>query len=93
VAQHSISASYSGDGNFVGSSTDAALAQTVNKATAATTLASSANPSIAGQGVSFTAAVAAAAPGAGTPTGSVTFKNGTTTLGTACVAVHFANIA
>jgi hypothetical protein len=30
----------------------------------------------------FTATVAAASPGAGTPTGTVTFKNGSTTLGT-----------
>jgi hypothetical protein len=82
VAQHGVSASYSGDANFVGSSTAAALAQTVSKATATTVLGASANPSTAGQSISFTATVAAAAPGAGVPTGSVTFKDGATTLGT-----------
>jgi hypothetical protein len=34
------------------------------------------------QSVTFTATAAAVAPGSGTPTGTVTFKNGTTVLGT-----------
>src|SRR5262249_34854864 len=37
--------------------------------------------------VTLTATVAPVAPGAGTPTGTVTFRDGTTTLGTAPVAV------
>jgi len=45
-------------------------------------LLSSANPSIAGQPVTFTATVTAAAPGGGIPAGSVTFKDGTATLAT-----------
>src|SRR5262249_2847363 len=48
-----------------------------------TTTLSSATPSIYGQGVIFTAMVAAVAPGAGTPTGTVTFRDGTTDLGRA----------
>ncbi len=47
-----------------------------------TTLVSSANPSVRGQTVTFTATVAAAAPGAGTPTGEVTFYDGLTVLAT-----------
>ena len=47
-----------------------------------TTLASSVNPSVNGEEVSFTATVTANAPGAGTPTGTVTFMDGTTALGT-----------
>ena len=35
-----------------------------------------------GQSVTFTATVAVTSPGAGPPTGTVTFKDGTTTLGT-----------
>jgi len=35
-----------------------------------------------GQPVTFTATVAAKSPGAGTPTGTVTFKDGSSTLGT-----------
>ena len=41
---------------------------------AATTIASSANPSGSGQPVTFTATVNAVPPGIGTPTGTVTFK-------------------
>ncbi|MDQ3814373.1 MAG: Ig-like domain-containing protein, partial [Armatimonadota bacterium] len=44
-----------------------------------TTLTSSANPSSAGQAVTFTATVSES--GAGTPTGTVTFREGNTTLG------------
>jgi hypothetical protein len=47
-----------------------------------TTLASNLNPSVFGQAVTFTAAVSTVAPGAGTPTGTVTFRDGATTLGT-----------
>jgi sugar lactone lactonase YvrE len=56
---------------------------TVNQDKTNTTLASSANPSVNGEEVSFTATVAAISPGAGTPTGTVTFMDGTTILGTA----------
>jgi uncharacterized protein YjbI with pentapeptide repeats len=81
VTQHTITAVYSGDANFV-SSTTAPLEQTVNKAAVTTTLGAAVNPSIAGQAVIFSATVAATAPGAGTPSGTVTFKRGATTLGT-----------
>jgi len=40
------------------------------------------NPSSLDQSVTFTATVAAVAPATGTPTGTVTFLDGTTTLGT-----------
>jgi Bacterial Ig-like domain (group 3)/Galactose oxidase, central domain/Kelch motif len=53
---------------------------TVTKANTTTALMSSANPSGVGQSVTFTAAVRAV--GSGTPTGTVTFTDGTTTLGT-----------
>src|SRR5207248_2984662 len=46
-----------------------------------TVVSSSTNPSVSGQSVTFTAAVTATASGAGTPTGTVTFKDGATTLG------------
>jgi len=37
---------------------------------------------VSGQSVTFTATVTAKSPGAGTPTGTVTFKDGPSTLGT-----------
>src|SRR3989454_135881 len=81
VATHSITATYLGNANF-NTSTSAAVSQVVNKANTTTTVASSVNPSVFGQSVTFTATVAAVAPGAGTPSGTVTFLDGATTLGT-----------
>jgi streptogramin lyase len=68
-------------------STSAVVNVTVTADRAATTvsLASSVNPATAGQAVSFRAGVAVVAPGAGTPTGTVTFKDGSVTLGTIAV--------
>ncbi len=82
VGAHSITVSYAGDANFV-TSVSNALSQTVNQSATTSTLTSSANPSVNGQKVTLTATVAATSPGAGTPAGTVTFKNGATTLGTA----------
>jgi hypothetical protein len=72
---HSVVASYSsGDGSFAPSA--GTLAEVVNSATALSTsidVSSSANPSVYGQTVSFSAAVAG---GTGSPTGTVTFSTG-----------------
>jgi hypothetical protein len=81
VGSHSITAVYSGDGNFNGS-TSAAVNQTVNKASTTTSISSSQNPSVFGQPVTFTAVVSVVMPGSGTATGTVTFMDGATTLGT-----------
>src|SRR5439155_5954095 len=70
---------------FTGS-TSVALTQTVNKANTTTTVASSANPSVFGQSVTFTATVAVVAPGAGSPSGTVTFLDGATTLGSGALS-------
>jgi hypothetical protein len=86
VAAHSLTASYSGDSNFNGSGTASALSQGVNKAASSVTLAPVA-PVTKGQPATFTAVVAATAPGAGTPGGTVTFKDGSTTLGTGQLGV------
>ncbi len=75
---HTLTAVYSGDTNH-GISTSAGIAeQIVEPATA--TLASTANPSISGSSVTFTAKIAGV--GATIPTGSVIFSDGSTTLGT-----------
>jgi hypothetical protein len=80
AGSHSITAVYGGDSNFTGS-TSPALTQTVGQAATTTALSSSANPSTVGQAVTFTATVTPTS-GSGTPTGTVTFKDGATTLGT-----------
>lgn len=83
VGTHAITATYSGGGNFGGSATATALSQVVNTATTTTVLASSLNPSTPGQAVTFTATVSAVSPATGTPTGTVTFRDGGTMLGSA----------
>jgi len=76
---HSIVAVYAGDVNNV-TSTSSVMTQTVNKATSATTLAATPNPSSQGVSVQFTAVVTSN----GTlPTGAVNFQEGSTVLGTA----------
>jgi hypothetical protein len=85
VGGHSITAVYSG--NNVGS-TSAALTQTVQQAVTSTALASSANPSMSGSSVTFTATVTNG--GSATPTGTVTFMDGATTLGTGALNVGVA---
>ena len=78
---HSITADYSGDVNFV-SSISVVFTQTVNAASSSTAVTSSVNPSVFGQGMTFTATVSAQTPGVGTPTGSVQFVVDGTDLGT-----------
>ena len=75
----SVIATYSGDSNFTGSASTA-LSQTVTKN--ATTLAISSSPSPVpyGQAGTLTVTVTPQSPGGGTPTGTVTFYNGSTLL-------------
>jgi hypothetical protein len=81
VGTHTITGIYSGDGNFQTSTgDDSAAPQVVNKASTTTGVASTPNPSVSGEAVTFTATVAAMPPGSGTPTGSVDFKEGGTDL-------------
>lgn len=82
VGTYTVTATYLQSGDDFGTSSGT-LTQTIDKDHTTTTLVSSANPSVYGQQVTFTAAVAADAPGSGTPTGMVTFFDGSTTLGTA----------
>src|SRR5579864_1816302 len=78
---HSITVVYGGDANNA-RSTSAALTETVTASSSSTTttLASSANPAIVGAAVTFTATVTTS--GSKTPTGNVTFSDGSTVLGT-----------
>src|SRR5439155_646604 len=81
IAGHTITAVYGGDTNFTGG-TSTAVAQTVNKASTSTAVVSSQNPADSGQSVTFTATVTATAPGAGIPTGTVSFFDGVKSLAT-----------
>src|SRR5207249_3753637 len=81
TASHSITATYNGSASY-NPSTSATLTQNVNKANSSTALASSLNPAVFGQSVTFTATVTATSPGTGTPTGSVIFKDGANSVAT-----------
>ena len=81
-SSHSITGQYGGNASF-NSATSTAISQTVNAAATIVTLTPSANPSLAGNQVTFTATVSVTAPGQGTPLGSVTFLDGSTAMGTA----------
>jgi len=73
---HTIKATYGGDAIFRPST--GAVTQVVEKNATTTTLTSSLNPSTHGQAVTFTATVTSAGQ---TPTGRVTFKDGTIGIG------------
>jgi hypothetical protein len=77
IASHTITAQYSGDGNYApGTSTQ--LMQVVNLNPSATALTASITSSISGQAVTFSATVTNT--GGPIPTSSVTFKDGSSTL-------------
>jgi hypothetical protein len=81
IGNHVLTASFGGSNAF-DPSTSAAVAGTVSPAATAVVLSASTNPVRTGAPVTFTATVTAVAPGAGTPTGTVTFFDGGTVLGT-----------
>ena len=75
VASNSLTAVYAGDASSK-TSTSAAKTVSSTKASSTSTVSSSLNPSISGNSVTFTATVVGY-----NPTGTVTFKDGATTLG------------
>ena len=75
LGNHLITATYNGDANFPAGS--ASLLQKVHAFASATALSSSPNPSTPGQSVLFTATVTGSPP---TPTGMVTFQEGSNAL-------------
>jgi hypothetical protein len=81
VGSHTITATYTGDGNFNSSSPSSPITQTVSQGTTTSSVGTNGSPSFFGNAVLFTATVVVAT-GAGTPTGTVTFKDGAATLGT-----------
>jgi hypothetical protein len=80
-ASHTITAVYAGDAEFTGSESDE-LTQVVNRAATKVVVESSSPTSVHGQPVTLTASVSVVAPGAGAPSGTITFTDGTTVLDT-----------
>jgi hypothetical protein len=82
AGDHALTAVYSGQGASLASASDV-LTETVNPAGAAVALAASVDSGVSGEPVTFTVTASPVAPGAGTPTGTVTLFDGDTVLGTA----------
>ena len=91
IGSHSIAAVWVGDANFL-ASTSPPVVQAVISVATTTTLTSSANPSAFCRPVTFTANVTGPG-GAGAPTGTVTFKDGSTTLKTVTLTAGVATFA
>ncbi len=91
TASHTITAAYtSGDTNFVPSPASTAVTQVVNQASTSATIVTSINPSVSGQAVTITATVSVVSPGStavARPTGTVTFYDNGTPIGTGTLSV------
>lgn len=85
IGMHNLTASYSGDTDYSGS-TSSPYGETVTKAATSTTLGAVPVPATYPQSVTLTAQVSGVS-GVAAPTGTVTFSNGSTTLGTGTLAV------
>ena len=83
VGAHSITAIYGGGADLT-TSTSAAVSHTVSKAKTTAGLTTTPNPSNSGQAVTLTATVKGAF--GGNPSGTVTFKDGTATIGTGAIS-------
>jgi hypothetical protein len=81
AGKHIITAQYSGDSSD--GPAKASLTQVITGASSTTTITSDTEPSTYGQTVTFTAVVSSTA---GTPDGTVTFKNGSAVLGTVALS-------
>jgi hypothetical protein len=84
IGSHPITASYGGDAAY-NAATSAVLTEVVGKIPTVTTIAASAPAQLLHTGVTFTANVIAPSPNA---TGTVTFMEGTTILGTATLSAN-----
>jgi len=89
VGAHSITAVYSGDSHFSGA-TSSVVTETIQKLTPTLAVTSSVNPSVTGQIVTFTLTASGTM---GAPTGTVTFLDGATTLGTATLSGGTASLS
>ncbi|MGH9126076.1 MAG: beta strand repeat-containing protein, partial [Acidimicrobiales bacterium] len=90
VGLHTITAVYSGDSDFNGSTGTLTGGQTVNKANTSVAVGSIPNPSVVTHSVTLSATITATPPGAGTPggTGSVQFEDNGSPLGAAQTPVN-----
>src|SRR5208282_630536 len=86
VGPHTVSAVYAGDTNFSGSTSNS-LTQAVTQAAVTASLTASAATTNFGAGVTFTATLTSAG---GTPTGTVTFEDGSSSIATGALVAGVA---
>src|SRR5262249_9122268 len=91
VGSHSITLSYNGD-SLADAGTPVVLTQLINQAGSVMALTAAANGSVVGQSITFTATPAGQYSGP-LPQGTVTFWEGSSTLGTALVSAGTAQYA
>jgi hypothetical protein len=91
VGTLALTASFVATADLAGSTSNV-VEHTVSRAITEVTLTSSVTSPTFGQTLTLTATAAAVAPGSGDPTGTVTFRDGTTTLGTATLASGVATL-
>jgi hypothetical protein len=77
AADYSLTATYSGDLNFISSDTSAGFGLTVGEDSTTTGIASPTPSPVVGEPITFDVTVSPDSPGSGTPTGSVTVSDGT----------------
>jgi hypothetical protein len=80
---YTITVTYSGDGNYLVSASSITIQLQIGQIAPTVSVVSSSNPVLVTNAVTFTATVSSTA---GTPTGSVSFFDGTTLLGTVALA-------
>ena len=90
IGSHSVTAAYSGDSTFA-ASVSSALTQVVANASTTTALSGSPNPANVGQNVTFTATVTPTT--SGVPTGTVSFFDGSTQIGSTSLSSGVATIS
>jgi hypothetical protein len=95
TGSHSLTAAYGGDANFNPSGAQGAnsVTQNVGKNSVAVTISASPNPSTFGQIVTLTANFSTAAGGSVSPTGSVSFSDGTISLGSSPIVGGVATLS
>ncbi|MGA8493096.1 MAG: FG-GAP-like repeat-containing protein [Terriglobales bacterium] len=93
TGSNSVVAQYSGDTNFVPTTSQAVVVQVTGQTASKTVVTSSVNPAGLGQQITFTATVTSTLSGDTLiPTGTVTFMDGTTALGSP-VALNASGVA
>jgi hypothetical protein len=94
MGTHTITAVYSGNSSF-NFSLSGTITLVISATATTTTIGAQPNPSFVGQAVTFSATVSVVAPGTGTPTGSVSFTDGSNNnapLGSATLTGGMASI-